>query len=228
MLDELKTFCKNMKICDKKKDEHKAKIAELEGFIKPYLLQIQNESAEIKKIRKTQTMLEEKAYSNGLLTCNLMDVIQSFCKLTNLTTKDLSVYITVSKLHSKAHIEDFLSEIKQNPKSGFLKLTIRTRKDSSQDFIYVLDFPIEPERKFADGTSIFDNLISKTNKQGESQLAVKPQSAHNLILNFQPYQTAKQQPWTPLRKEELLYKAVINSAIKYWSKNPVKDDEKLK
>ena len=221
MIEELKAFYKKMKSYETKVEQEEAKIEELEEKIKPYIYEMNEIRIKIKNMKLAQNQLEDEAFKKELLTFRLADLILNFCKLFEVEMRDLSVFAKLQKSKYIKTDKDLLSAIKENPKAGFIKLTIRSRKDSAKDFIYVSDFEIKENMKFADGTSLFDNLVVKQIK-GETEISINPNNAQNLVLNIHPYQTIKQQPWTTLRKDEKFHQAVLNSASKYWKKQAEK------
>ena len=223
MIEELKTFYKKMKTYEKRVDQEEELIAELEEKIKPYIDKMNEIRGKIKQYKTAQNQLEDEAYEKELLSFRLADLVSNFCKLSDYDMKDISVYAKLQRSNKINSQNNLIEAIKENPQAGFIKLTIRSRKNASFDFIYVIDFAIKQNMKFADGSSLFDNLIVKQIK-GETEISINPNNAQNLVLNIHPYQTIKQQPWTTLRKDEIFHQAVLNSAAKYWSKQSKKEE----
>lgn len=223
MIEELKLFYKKMKTYEKKVEQEEAMIAQIEEKIKPYIDKMTEIRGKIKEYKTVQNKLEDEAYEKELLSFRLGDLVSNFCKLSGFDTREISVYAKLQKSNKIKSEKDLLSAIKENPEAGFLKLTLRSRKNADHDFIYVIDFAIKPDMRFADGSSLFDNLVVKQIK-GETEISINPSNAQNLVLNIHPYQTVKQQPWTTLRKDEILHQAVINSAAKYWTKQDKKEE----
>lgn len=223
MIEELKLFYKKMKAYEGKVEQEEAKIAEIEEKIKPYIDEMNEIRGKIKDYKTTQNQLEDEAYQKELLSFRLADLVSNFCKLFEVDLKEISVFAKLQRAKTADSSKDLVSLIKENPEAGFIKLTIRSRKDSSKDFIYVIDFSIKKDMKFADGSSLFDNLVVKQIK-GVTEICINPENAQNLVLNIHPYQTIKQQPWTTLRKDEKFHQAVLNSASKYWSRQAKKEE----
>lgn len=213
MLEKLKDFFKEISVYDTKIAHEKAEINELHSIIDPYLEQIRKKHDVIKKIKLKQNELEQTAVRDGLLTFNIRDFIMNFCKLKKCDLTDISLSIKIEKNYDSDSAETLLEEIKQDPSKGVLRILFRTRKDSMHDFIYSMIFDINPNQKFSDGSSIFDNLKTK-----RGELIVNPDTAHRLILTASPNQVIKQMPWTQMRKDEMFYKAVYMSSVKYWTK----------
>lgn len=223
MIDELRLYYKKMKACEKKVSQEESYIKEIEDKIKPYIDKMNDIRLKIKEIKTIQNQLEDEAYQKELLSFRLADLISNFCKIFEVDSREISVFAKLYRLKQLNPNTDLVSAIKENPKNGFIKLTIRSRKDAIKDFIYVIDFSIKKDMKFADGTSLFDNLVVKQIK-GQTEISIDPNNAKNMILNIHPYQTIKQQPYTTLRKDEKFHQAVLNSASKFWSKQAQKEN----